>query len=64
MKFFPLRTIALPLLILTSALTACVRSPGDAVVPIAVAAEAAAPVPSHGLPLAVVHKSPSCGWTI
>lgn len=61
MKLFPLRTIAVPLLILTSTLTACVRSTEDAVVPIAVAAEAAAPVPSHGLPLAVVHKSPSCG---
>lgn len=52
----------LPFLILTSAiaLTACARSSQDAVASIAVA-EAAAPVASHGLPLALVHKSPSCG---
>lgn len=52
----------LSFLILTGAiaLTACARDSQETVASIAVA-ETAAPVASHGLPLAVVHKSPSCG---
>lgn len=51
----------LSFLILTGAivLTACARDSQETFASIAVA-ETAAPV-SHGLPLAVVHKSPSCG---
>lgn len=51
----------LSFLILTGAiaLTACARDSQETFASIAVA-ETAAPVP-HGLPLAVVHKSPSCG---
>lgn len=41
-------------------LTACTRGLQEQVAPIAVA-ETVAPVSSQGLPLAVIHKSPSCG---
>lgn len=62
MKLLSLRTTVVSLLILTdtTALTACARGSQETAASLVVA-EAAAPVPSQGLPLAVVHKSPSCG---
>lgn len=60
MKLLSLCTIAVLLMTGATALTACSRGSQEAAVSLAVA-EAAASVPSHGLPLAVVHKSPSCG---
>ena len=49
------------LLILTSAmvLSACAQAPQEQIVSKVIAAEA--PISTNGLPLALVHKSPSCG---
>lgn len=41
-------------------LSACAREPQAQIVSKAIAAES--PVSTNGLPLALVHKSPSCGW--